>query len=192
MRRDFLRYFCGLALIAAFVAVGVHAWLGEPQSHRVVGTSPAPPPGWTPIEWPFLNDAFGKGQSFACAREICGAPIRVTFRAKIGFCNCATGVSDDAELERIGDVGMIDVVNAPLGEGAPIAVGNMAGRARPYAAGRREAAQRLLSLAFNERCDVIVAIAQAPNVAPADIEAQTLRFLNSPYVLRWATITLGL
>ena len=177
---------------AAIVAVGVRVWLGPPNARIATAAELSTPPGWTPIDWPFLNDQFGKGKAFECAASDCGAVIRLTFRAKIGFCNCATGVSDDDELERIGDVGMAGATPAPLGEGREIKVGRMAGRSRPYALGARDAKQRILSLAFNDRCDVIVATAQAPNTTPLAIEPKVLDFLNSEYVLHWAQVTLGL
>ena len=118
--------------------------------------------------------------------------MRVTFRAKIGFCNCATGVSDDEELERIGDVEMAGPKFAPLVAGRAIRVGHMAGRSRPYAIETNGARQQILSIAFNDRCDVIVATAHAAAAAPEKIEPRVLEFLNSDFVLRWAELTLGL
>ena len=37
----------------------------------------------------------------------CGAEIKLYLRAKLGFCNCTTGVSDDAELDRVGDLELL-------------------------------------------------------------------------------------
>lgn len=204
MKRVVIVNFIGLLAIAAIVAAAVQAWVipqgisqgiskAVSQDQRAVASAALQgPPGWTPVDWPFLNDQFGKGKAFECDASNCGDKIRVTFRAKIGFCNCATGVSDDEELERIGDVGMASAANAPLEQGREIRVGRMVGRSRSYAIGARESRQRLLSLAFNERCDVIVATAQAGDAPPEKIEAMVLRFLNSAYVLEWAETTLGL
>ena len=33
----------------------------------------------------------------------CGTEVNIYIRAKIGFCNCTTGVADDEELDRISD-----------------------------------------------------------------------------------------
>ncbi len=192
MKRVLVGYFFGLVALAALAAAGVQAWLGEPKPRLATTEAQKIPVGWSEAEWPFLNDQFGKGKAFDCAAKDCGADVRVTFRAKIGFCNCATGVSDDEELERIGDVEMIGKTFAPTAEGREIRVGRMAGRSRPYASGRDASASRMLSVAFNDRCDVIVATAQSPGAAPDKIEPKVLDFLNSGFVLRWAELTLGL
>ena len=60
------------------------------------------------------------------------AEIVVYLRPKIGFCNCTTGVSDDAELERVADVSLFDQRYTPLADGHAIKVGTMQGRSRPY------------------------------------------------------------
>ena len=39
----------------------------------------------------------------------CGTAVTLYVRAKIGFCNCTTGVADDPELERIGDFELLGV-----------------------------------------------------------------------------------
>ena len=49
-----------------------------------------------------------------------------------------------------------------------------------------------LSIAFNDRCDVIVATAVIGGAEPAAREAAVLAFLNGDLVLRWAENTLGL
>src|SRR5262249_37847779 len=62
------------------------------------------PAAWTEIRWPFLLDQWGRGKAYRCAAADCGTEVKLYVRAKIGFCNCQTGVSDDAELERVGDL----------------------------------------------------------------------------------------
>src|SRR5712691_12522540 len=64
-------------------------------------------PLFTEVKWPFLMDQWGLGRAFQCKAEHCGTEVNVYVRAKIGFCNCATGVSDDEELERVGDVDLL-------------------------------------------------------------------------------------
>jgi hypothetical protein len=49
-----------------------------------------------------------------------------------------------------------------------------------------------LSVAFNDRCDMIVATAVLPHDRPAMIEPDVLAFLNGDTVLRWAEVALGL
>ena len=67
----------------------------------------------------------------------------------------------------------------------------MKGRSRPYdVAGRTPGST--LALAFNDRCDVIVATASVANGSATRLEPAVLAFLNSDTVLRWAEKTLGL
>jgi hypothetical protein len=66
----------------------------------------------------------------------------------------------------------------------------MKGRSRGYAVGARSA-KSVLSLAFNNRCDVIVATVVAGD-APVAQEQAVLEFLNGDLVLRWAEVVLGL
>ena len=190
MKRAFIAWLSGLLAIAAVIAVGVRAWLGPSRGSAPSVAALAPPEGWTEIAWPFLNDQFGKGQAFECEAKHCGDAMRVTFRAKIGFCNCATGVSDDEELERIGDVAMVGEKFAALAAGNEIVVGHMNGRSRAYRVEKDGAKIDLLSIGYNERCDVIVVTARSPTAGALDIEGVALKLLRSPYVLRWADLTL--
>lgn len=192
MNRVLALSFAALIAVAAVVAGGVRWWVGPPDARENARAALESPPGWTPVAWPFLNDQFGKGKSFDCAAKDCGANVRVTFRAKIGFCNCATGVSDDEELERIGDVHMIGERFATLADGQPVVVGHMKGRSRPYSIDAGDANLFVMSVAFNDRCDVIVATAQSRDATPDDFERPVMAFLTSAYVLRWAELTIGL
>ena len=61
----------------------------------------APWPVWLEVPWSFPIDQWGKGKAFTCKAADCGTAVTVYVRAKIGFCNCSTGVADDEELDRI-------------------------------------------------------------------------------------------
>jgi hypothetical protein len=148
---------------------------------------------WTEVPWPFALDQFGRGKAFRCGAADCGTPVTLYVRAKIGFCNCTTGVADDAELERIGDLELLGGKVAALGDGRPIAVAWMKGRSRPYAlAAGNPPGQSALSIGYNDRCDAIVATIVVPHDRPGEVEAAALAFLNGPTVMRWAEVTLGL
>ncbi len=148
-------------------------------------------PVFTEVKWPFLMDQWGVGRAFQCKAEHCGAEVNVYVRAKIGFCNCSTGVADDEELERVGDVDLFGPKFSAASAGREIAVAWMKGRSRPYdVAGRTPGST--LALAFNDRCDVIVATASVANGSATRLEPAVLAFLNSDTVLRWAEKTLGL
>ncbi len=148
---------------------------------------------WTEVSWPFPLDQWGRGRAFQCKAADCCSVLNLFLRAKIGFCNCAIGVADDDDLDRVGDVGLIDGESSALGAGRPIGVHWMKGRSRGYVVGGRGAVAKLvLSIAFNDRCDVIVATATVGSDERAAQEGAVLEFLNSDLVLGWAETTLGL
>jgi hypothetical protein len=173
-----------LGTLVAATALGWSRW-GAPIGR-------APQPAWTEVAWPFPMDQWGKGKAFRCGASDCGTEVTVYIRAKIGFCNCATGVADDAELDRISDFELVGSAATPLAPGREIAVAWMKGRSRPFEFGTGRAAHKGLSVGFNDRCDAIVATAVVGNGKPTAIEPAVIEFLNSKTVIRWAELTLGL
>lgn len=151
----------------------------------------APTAGFTEIAWPFPMDQWGLGRAYRCGRQDCGTEVKVFLRAKIGFCNCATGVSDDAELERVADLELLNEKFSSSRAGHEIAVAWMKGRSRAYDVPGR-APGSTLALAFNDHCDVIVATAVVPDGPAARVESAVLAFLNSETVVHWAEKVLGL
>ena len=146
---------------------------------------------WTEIKWPFPLDQWGTGRAFQCRAADCGGEISLYLRAKLGFCNCATGVSDDTELDRVGDLELLSDKFKGSSDGRPIAVGWMNGRSRPYQVAVPYASPRsVLAIAFNDKCDVVVATVVAEQAQAA--ERAALDFLNGDLVLRWAERELGL
>ena len=181
--------------IAAFALgglVGAYALLAERPLERGTAAG-ALHPAWSEVQWPFPIDQWGKGKAFRCKSSDCGAEVTVYLRAKIGFCNCTTGVADDEELDRISDYDLLGNKLAALGPGRPIAVGWMKGRSRAFTFdGGQPPAKSALSVGFNDRCDAIVATAVLGHEQPAAVEPAVLEFLNSKTVMRWAEVTLGL
>jgi hypothetical protein len=160
---------------------------GEPA--RATATSGEVRPVWTEIDWPFGADPWGKGKAFRCKAADCGGEVQLYVRAKLGFCNCATGIADDGDLEQMGDLALIGKAT-PMAAGREILVGPMRGRSRAYRVeGNAKAA---LSLAFNQRCDMVAATALLAPGATASLEPAVLAFLNSDRMLKWAEIALGL
>jgi len=181
----------GRLIAAALVVVGILAGasLRGSVSRAVAGS---PEPVWTEVPWPFPIDQWGKGKAFACKAADCGTQVTVYIRAKIGFCNCATGVADDEELDRISDFDLLGGSASAQAPGRPVTVAWMKGRSRAFTAEEATGAKvSALSVGFNDRCDAIVATAVAPG-RTADIEPAVLTFLNSVTVLRWAEAALGL
>src|SRR5215831_4105879 len=147
-------------------------------------------PVWTEAAWPFPIDQWGQGWAYQCKAADCGIEVNLYLRPKIGFCNCQTGVADDEELDRVSDVDLVGSERSALGPGRPITVHWMKGRSRGYAVGA-SSAKSVLSLAFNNRCDVIVATVVAGD-EPAAQEQAVLAFLNGDLILHWAETVLGL
>src|ERR1700730_15890094 len=185
MRKTFILTLAlaGIAAMAGFMAMlGVRA----PANPSTVQ------PLWTEVKWPFLLDQWGIGRAFGCRPADCGDKIDLYVRPKIGFCNCSTGVSDAAELERVGDTELVSPEIRPLDPGRPVKVGWMQGVSRTYRMSEEKAGERLLSVAFNDECDVVVAVAKLGNGDPAVVEPAVIAFLNSRPMVLWAKKELGL
>jgi hypothetical protein len=150
-------------------------------------------PVWTPATWSFPIDQWGTGKAFRCKAGDCGTDAEIYLRAKIGFCNCTTGVADDEELERVADFDLFGEQRVALSPGRAIDVRWMKGRSRVYSvSGPAGQKRQTLTIAFNDRCDVIVATLVAGHDRPAELEAAALEFLNGDIVIRWAEAALGL
>jgi hypothetical protein len=180
------------AFAIAVVGIGFMAASAAVFGVREPANPSAMEPVWTEAKWPFLLDQWGIGKAFVCEPADCGVKIDVYVRPKIGFCNCATGVSDDTELERVADTDLVSRKFQPLGPGRPVKVGWMQGLSRPYRALDENAGQRLLSVAFNDECDVVVALATLGDAEPAVIEPAVIAFLNTTPMVLWTKKELGL
>jgi hypothetical protein len=165
-----------------------HANAGEKRD-----AAPGHPAAWTEVKWPFPLDQWGTGRAFECGPAQCGAEIRLYLRPKLGFCNCSTGVDDDAELDRVGDLELLSDQFEGLHEGRPITVGWMKGRSRPYHVRIPYAAPgTALAIAFNDKCDVMVATVVTDRQRIGAAERAVLEFLNGNLVLRWVERELGI
>jgi len=147
-----MRRIAGAAIAAVSlgsVLAAALAWFGLPQHAAATATAPV----WTEIAWPFPTDPWGKGKAFRCKTADCGAEVNIYLRAKIGFCNCTTGVADDEDLDRMGDLALVGEVS-PLGAGRPISIARMDGRSRTYVLNARNPlGKTAISVVFRERCD---------------------------------------
>jgi hypothetical protein len=133
--------------------------------------APEPPlrAKWIEVKWPFALDQWGTGRTFHCATAECGIEIRLYLRPKLGYCNCTTGIADDAELDRVGE------------------------RSRPYQIKPPYATPvTALAIAFSDKCDVVVATVVADPRSMAAAESVALQFLNGDLVLRWVERELGI
>jgi len=178
-----------VATLSALSGVGAYQ-LVRPAMERSSAPSDVK---WQEIAWSFPRDGWPAGRAFRCAS--CGeggTAVELYVRPKIGFCNCATGVSDETELERVADTELLRAKTKSVGPGHPIKIGWMRGLSRSYAATDGEIVERLVSVAYNDECDVVVAVARFANGDPAMLEPAILAFLNTNPMVLWAKKELGL
>jgi hypothetical protein len=188
------RAFAIAAAVALIAAIGSYAaFLSIPPSGHANAVATPARPLWTEARWPFPIDQWGTGRAFACKAADCGTNVNFYLRAKLGACNCTTGVADDADLDRMSDFDLVGGEVVPLTPGRPITIAQMKGRSRAYAlTARKRPGESVISVAFNDRCDMIVATVVLPHDRPATIEPAVMEFLNSTIVLRWAEVALGI
>ena len=95
-------------------------------------------------------------------------------------------VSDDDEIERVGDLELIGPDYKALASGHPVTAGLMIGRARLYAVERPlQSALPVLTIALANKCDAIVATVTAEPQAQSVAEAHALDFLRSAAIQHW-------
>jgi hypothetical protein len=186
-------------LIAVIVGLSLGAFAGAamflawPTLVRTQAAAAPRNPKFTEVRWPFPTDEWGRGKAFRCVAADCGGEVSVYIRAKIGFCNCLTGVSDDNELDRLTDFALMGERISVLRPGREIKVAWMKGRSRSYVVAEPYRAKNsALAIAFNDRCDAIVATAVVGHDHPDMAEPSVIDFLNSEVIVHWAEVTLGL
>jgi hypothetical protein len=128
-RSTILAIILGLALGAS---AGLSAFFAWPMLVQSKALTPPGHPKFAEVRWPFPTDEWGEGKAFRCAAADCGVDVHVYIRAKIGFCNCSTGVSDDNELDRLSDFNLMGDKPSVLGPGHEINIAWMKGRSRAY------------------------------------------------------------
>ena len=181
-----------LALATGLAGAIAVALLAPRPAYNVTGDASDARPLWVETKWPFAMDQWGTGRAFACKAAECGGEVKLYLRAKLGSCNCTTGVADDADLDRMSDFDLVGEVS-PLGAGRPITIAWMKGRSRAYAVtAPRRPANSAISIVFNDRCDMIVATVVLAHDRPATIEPGVMAFLNSKPVVHWAELALGI
>jgi hypothetical protein len=149
--------------------------------------------GFAEIKWPFPRDMWGDGRAFRCAAADCGVEVSLYIRPKIGFCNCDTGVADEAELDRVSDLELFSPKFVGLTRGGDIRVGWMRGLSRIYQVDiPYDRARPIMAMAFNQNCDVMVATVVAPLEHYPSAERHVLAFLNGEPILKWARAQFGI
>ena len=108
----------GLALAAGLTGAIAVALLAPGPSRNATDAQPL----WVETKWPFPMDQWGTGRAFACKAAECGGEVKLYLRAKLGSCNCTTGVADDTDLDRMSDFDLVGGEVSPLGAGRPITI----------------------------------------------------------------------
>ena len=178
-----------LAETALAAGVALVVLTAEPVDAGGLQVSGTPP--FSEAAWPFLIDQWGGGRAFRC--DPCGAQLALYVRTKVGFCNCATGVSDDIEIDRVADFDLFPGRVTPLAAGEPVKVAWMKGRARAFAVDPPLAARRyLLTIALANKCDGVIATLASAQPISSDAAQVALEQLASPTVLSWVEASTGL
>ena len=147
---------------------------------------------WTEAKWPFLIDQWGLGNAYQCKAAECGIDVTLYLRAKVGFCNCTTGIAEDEEIDRVGDLSLVGWQSRARALGAPVTVGWMKGRSRAFVVEGRDRRERhALTVAVSNKCDAVVATVVADQPISSDIERSAIEFLGSRPILRWAAANTG-
>jgi hypothetical protein len=171
----------GLAMTLALTLIGAGGAAAGPNAA-----------GWTEIRWPFPIDEWGTGRAFTCDAADCGSEIALYLRAKVGFCSCDTGVTDDSDIDRVGDMPLLSDRFVGLAGGHAVAAGDLEGRSRPYLASlplwRSQAA---VAVVLHAKCDAVVATIVADRDQLPGAEQRALSFLGDGMVQHWAKMTLG-
>jgi hypothetical protein len=176
------------AIAGYFALIAPHGPTG-----KMAGDISVARPVWTEVKWAFPMDQWGTGRAFVCKASDCGSEVKLYLRAKLGSCNCESGIADDGDLDRMSDFDLLGSEVAPLGPGRPISIGWMKGRSRVYTLAASHGPDKFaISIVFNDRCDMIATTVVLPRDRHTTIEPVVMEFLNSTTVLHWAEVALGI
>jgi hypothetical protein len=142
--------------------------------------------GWSAIQWPFPVDAWPQGRAFHCGLGKCGMEVDLYIRPKIGFCDCYRGVSDDDEIDRLGDVVVLGQNYAPSAPGAATTLGGLQGRTRAFVVDAQNRTKLYtIGIALHHKCDAIVATVVGDAPISGRAEDSAFKLLNSQEIKNW-------
>jgi hypothetical protein len=169
---------------AAVVLVLGLGLLGPGDAATIASSDASVHPAFAETAWPFLLDPWGPGRAFRCPAAACGERVDVFVRPKSGFCNCYSGVADDDEIDRIGDVDLHSPDFVPLAPGRITKVADMNGRRRAFrlAGG---APRQVEAIVVASNCNALVAtVASGRELEPA-VERAVFDLLEGEPVQRF-------
>lgn len=144
-------------------------------------------PIWREARWTPPIDNWGTGMAFVCDNAGCPGVVTMYARTKVGFCNCYTGVADDDEIDRIGDVDLHGETYTPDAPGKMTAIGDLKGRKRAFRIDKRFfGITHVLSIVVATDCKAVVAtlVSSAP-ITEAE-ETTAIAVLQDKPFQQWA------
>ena len=161
------------ALVAAALCAGAAA--------------PDDSPVWRAIRWTPPIDNWGTGLAFVCDNAGCPGGVKMFARTKVGFCNCFSGVADDDEIDRIGDVDLHGETYKPDAPGAITEIGELRGRKRLFRIDNRFfGTTHVMSIVVATDCKAVVAtlVSSAP-ITEAEEKTAVAVLSDKPFQ-QWA------
>jgi hypothetical protein len=175
-----------LALAGALgLAIAHGDVLGRDGAAATAGPDPSARPAFAETRWPFLRDQWGPGRAYRCPAALCAGAVDVFVRPKSGFCNCYSGVEDDDEIDRIGDVDLHSPRFVPLAPGRPASVGAMTGRRRTFRIDTGAAQRQVVAIVVASACNALVATVVSERDLPPAVERAVLDLLDGAPVQRF-------
>jgi hypothetical protein len=174
-------------LVVIIVAALAFGALSGVAAYQKLRTQPAADESslWKEIAWPFPRDGWPTGRAFHCTSPACGEGSELYVRAKLGFCNCDTGVADDDEVDRVADLDLISPRFAPREAGQVVRVADLSGRARAYELTMADSSRHAaIGFALSQRCDLMVAVVQGGGDASA-LQRAARDFLEQHEMHQW-------
>lgn len=172
-------------LIALLLILAALAFVDNPRRFKTFAAQ-SPSPVWRAAAWPFPTDAWPEGRAYRCEAAQCGAELELYIRPKIGFCDCYRGVADDDEIDRVGDVALINQTYSPSRPGTPVQLAGLAGRARPFVVPAPSRGDRYaIGIALSRRCDAIVATLVSGQPISPEAETRAFELIDSAEVRTW-------
>ena len=166
------------AAIVAGTAVAAHLVTQPSPGHAQVA--------WAESSWDMPLDNWGEGRAWRATAPD-GAQLRLFARTKSGFCNCFSGIANDDEIDRIGDVDLHGDDFSPVAPGVVTSLGSLAGRKQLFqTSGHWTAGRFVLSIVAATGCKAVVATIVSGETIPPEAEATAVALLTGEEFRRWA------
>ena len=141
---------------------------------------------WREAAWDMPLDNWGQGKAWM-SRTADGAELRLFARTKTGFCNCFSGIANDDEIDRVGDVDLHGEDFAPVAPGTIASVGELPGRKRLFQTrGGWTGGRYVLSIVAATDCKAVVATIVSREQVPPEAETAAIALLTAEPFRRWA------